>query len=147
MIIKKSQKGFSIIIAVVLIILLALIGSYMATLTIVSSVNTTVSAGTMQAWFAARSGIEWAVQNVISANVCFTAADGNFATNGDGDFSINAGAINNFNITVTCAVDPYTESGPGFYNVYQITSRATRGTPGEIAYVSRQLNVSITNAP
>lgn len=52
---KKAQKGFSIIVAVVLIVLFALIGGYMATLTSVGSLNTTVSAGGMQAWFAARS--------------------------------------------------------------------------------------------
>ena len=66
-IMKKWQRGFSAIVAVILIVLLALIGGYMATMTSVSSINTTVSAGTMQAWFAARSGIEWAVQQAVVA--------------------------------------------------------------------------------
>ena len=62
---RKKQRGFSAIIAVILVILLALIGAYMSTLTSVGSINTTVSAGTMQAWYAARSGIEWAVRDLI----------------------------------------------------------------------------------
>jgi len=139
--IKKYQQGFSAIMAVILIVLLALIGGYMATLTSVSSINTTVSAGTMQAWFSARSGIEWAVQQIVvgAPGACPALAPINLA----------GGNTNGFTVTLTCLATPYTEIGIGVgaYNVYALTSRATRGNVGDAAYVSRQINVSITDAP
>lgn len=134
---KKVQRGFSIIVAVVLIVLFALIGGYMATLTSVGSLNTTVSAGGMQAWFAARSGIEWAVRDLI------VGGGGCAGTT----ITLSGGNTNDFSVTLTCTPASFTEAGIGTYDVYNLTSRATRGTPGQIAYVSRQLNVSITNAP
>lgn len=143
---KHIQKGFSAIIALVLIVLLALLGIYMATLSNVSSFGTTQSLGSMQAWFAAKSGFQWAVQRVISTNACFTAADGNFATTGDGDFTINAGGINNFNITVSCAAAAYTEASTT-YNVYTIASTSERGAAGDITYISRTINAKVTDFP
>ncbi len=139
-VVRKCQRGFSAIMAVILIVLLALIGGYMATLTSVGSINTTVSAGTMQAWFAARSGVEWAVQQIIVAapGVCIGSPT---------TINLSGGNTSGYRVVLTCAVTPFTESGIGTYNVYALTSRATRGNPGEPAYVSRQVNVSITDAP
>jgi MSHA biogenesis protein MshP len=142
---RKYQRGFSAIMAVILIVLLALMGGYMATLTSVGSVNTTVSAGTMQAWFAARSGIEWAVQRIIvtAPGACITTPT---------TINLTGGNTNGFTVVLTCAEQPvlpaqFNESGIGMYNVFAITSRATRGSPGGPAYVSRQVNISITDAP
>ncbi len=136
-VLKRTQKGFSIIVAVVLIVLFGLIGGYMATLTSVGSLNTTVSAGGMQAWFAARSGIEWAVRDlIIGGGGCAGTT-----------ITLSGGNTDGFSVTLTCAPSSFTEAGIGTYNVYNLTSRATRGAPGQIAYVSRQLNVSITDAP
>ncbi len=133
----KAQKGFSIIVAVVLIVLFALIGGYMATLTSVGSLNTTVSASGMQAWFAARSGIEWAVRDLI------VGGGGCAGT----PITLSGGNTDGFSVALTCSPASFTEAGIGTYNVYNLTSRATRGTSGNIGYVSRQLDVSITDAP
>ncbi len=139
-IIRKLQQGFSAIMAVILIVLLALIGSYMATLTSVSSINTTLSAGTMQAWFAARSGIQWAVQQIIVAapGACIASPT---------TINLSGGSASGFVVVLTCTTTIFTETGLGTYNVYALTSRATRGNPGEPVYVSRQVNVSVTDAP
>ncbi len=141
-IMRKCQRGFSAIVAVILIVLLALIGGYMSTLTSVSSINTTVSAGTMQAWFAARSGIEWAVRDLIHGSGACSSPT----------INLTGGNTNGYAVVLTCTrlpspVTQYNESGIGMYNVYALTSRATRGNPGDIAYVSRQVNISITDAP
>lgn len=136
---KKAQQGFSVIVAVILIVLFALIGGYMATLVSVGSINTTISGSSMQAWFAARSGIEWAVQQII------VAAPG--ACTATTPINLTGGNTNGFRVALTCVATPYTEAGVGTYNVYALTSRATRGSPGDIAYVARQINLSVTDAP
>ncbi|MBL1141749.1 MAG: hypothetical protein HND53_06920 [Proteobacteria bacterium] len=135
---RYSQRGFSAIMAVVLVVLLALMGGYMATLTSVSSINATVSAGTMQAWFAARSGVEWAIQQVIGAGACIASPT---------TFNLNGGGTNGYTVVLTCVPTAHTEAGVGAYNVYAITSRASKGTPGSPAYVARQINISVTDAP
>lgn len=134
---RHCQRGFSAIMAVVLIVLLALLGGYMATQVSVGSINTTVSAGTMQAWFAARSGIEWAVRDLIVGSATCTSPT----------FNLSGGNTSGFNVVLTCTSSSFTEAGVGTYNVYALTARATRGNPGDIAYVSRQINLSVTDAP
>ncbi len=137
---RKCQRGLSAVMAVILILVLALIGGYMATLTSVGSINTTVSAGTMQAWFAARSGIEWAVQQlfVTAPGACIGSPT---------TINLTGGNTNGYTVVLTCTPTSFTESGTGTYNVYALTSRATRGSSGGVGYVSRQVNLSVTDAP
>ena len=93
----KKQNGFSAIIAVILIVLFALLGTYMATLSNIGSLNTTQSLGSMQAWFAAKSGLDWAVHDAIQN------AAGTLNCNGAGpNFTLAGGATNSFNVNVTC---------------------------------------------
>ena len=106
----KCQQGFSAIIAVILVVLMGLVGLYMSTLTSVGSINTTVSAGSMQAWFAARSGIEWAVQQLIitAPGACITSPT---------TINLTGGNTNGFSVVLTCTSSSFTEAGVGTYNV------------------------------
>ena len=134
----KKQKGFSAIIAVILIVLFGLIGTYMATLSNVSSFNTTQSAGSMQSWFAAKSGFEWAVYDALQNGA------GNLNCNAAGPgFTLSGGATNGFNIQITCTSSSVTEGGTT-YNVFGLTSVASKNSAGSITYVSRTINASIT---
>lgn len=142
----KKQKGFSAIIAVILIVLFALLGTYMATLSSIGSLNTTQSLGSMQAWFAARSGIEWSVFRVINDGDCI-------AVNAASPLSLTGGSTNGFSVTLTCSVvdddglnDGFKEGGT-VYNVYDITANATKGSIGSVTYLSKNINISVTDAP
>jgi MSHA biogenesis protein MshP len=142
-----KQKGFSAIIAVVLIVLFALLGTYMATLSNISSFNTTQSLGSMQSWFAARSGIEWAVYRVINDGNCTTVSAAS-------PLSLSGGSTNGFSVTLTCSVvdddglsDGIREAGGSPYNVYNITASASKGSLGGITYLSKNINISVTDAP
>ncbi|MCZ6803360.1 MAG: hypothetical protein O7D86_05345 [Proteobacteria bacterium] len=149
-----TQKGFSAIMAVVMILLLALLGGYMATLTTIGSLNTTQSLSAVQAWFAARSGVEWGAYQVLNNQSCI----------GFPGALINpAGGAVNFNVTVTCTLNngggavASIDEGAGPppapivnpYNVYAITATATRNNLGDVTYASRTINVSLfdRNAP
>ena len=139
----QKQKGFSAIIAVVLIVLFALLGTYMATLSSIGSLNTTQSLGSMQAWFAARSGLDWAVYDAIQNN----GASLNCGAAGP-NFTLSGGGTNNFDVQVTCTTTSFTEAGICTPCItYGLTVVADRGSQGEITYVSRTLRASVTNAP
>jgi hypothetical protein len=144
MIIKlKKQKGFSAIIAVVLIVLFALMGTYMATLSTIGSLNTTQSLGSMQAWFAVKSGLDWAVHDALQNS----AASLNCGGAGPG-FTLGGGAANNFDIQVTCNTTSFTEAGTCTPCItYALTIFAERGNQGDMTYVSRTLRASVTDAP
>lgn len=130
----RHQRGFSAIIAVVLIVLFALLGAYMATLVGTQSITSTLSAGGMQAWFAARAGTELVALSVTTGGGCING-------------SISPANMDGFSVNLTCNSVSITENPPPNYNVYHITSTASRGSPGDISYVSRTIRVSITDAP
>lgn len=133
-----GQRGFSAITALVLIVLFALIGAYMATLTGTQSLSTTTSLSSMQAWFAARSGVEWAVFRVLNGGSC-AGVHGAM-------LNLNEGGVAGYQVALSCAATPYTE-GPNTYNVYALTARAFRGAPGQVGYASRIITTRVTNAP
>ncbi len=61
--------------------------------------------------------------------------------------AVCGGNTDGYAVVLTCSSVSFTEAGVGTYNVYALTSRATKGSPGDIAYVSRQINLSVTDAP
>lgn len=142
----NKQQGFSIIIAIVLVTLFGLLGTYMATVSNISSLNTTQSLGSMQAWFATRSAVDWAVYRVVNDGDCT-------AVNTASPLSLTGGSTNGFSVVLTCSVfdddgmaDGIDETGTP-YNVYDITANATKGSVGDITYLSKRINISVTDAP
>jgi MSHA biogenesis protein MshP len=132
----KKQSGFSAIIVIVLIVLFALMGGYMATLTSVSAVSTATSAASIQAWFAARSGVEWAVYQALEPGGC-----GNVTS----PLNFSGGGLSGFQATISCNETLGITEGPDTYNIYNIGVTATRGNPGQETYVSRSVTVTITD--
>lgn len=134
----RRQSGFSAIIAIVLIVVLALLGAYAATTVGVQSLSTTLSGGSMQAWFAARAGVDRAVASVLGGAGCGGVPGTPLALTG--------GSLDGFTITTLACSAESVQEGPDTYNVYQITSTASRGTPGQVGFVSRTIRVSVTDA-
>ena len=112
MLLKHRQRGFAALIAVVVLVLFALIGVYLATQMTTASINTSASYLEMQAGLDARSAVDWGAYQALYGSGCVAA--------------------------------PVTE-GPNTYTVYNLKAVASRGTPGEAAYVSRQVITYVTN--
>ena len=128
-------------IAIALVILFALLGAYMATLTTVSGINAAGSASSMQAWFAARSGIDWGVNRALNLATC-TGVDGQ-------TLNFSGGSLTGFQAVISCSETTGISEGPDTYNIYNISSLAIRGTPGQENHVTREITVTVTdrNAP
>ncbi|MBM2829422.1 MAG: hypothetical protein HW411_212 [Gammaproteobacteria bacterium] len=133
----NKQGGFSAVMALVLIVLFALLGAYMATLSSVSALSTATSASAIQAWFAARSGVEWAVHESLDLGTC-TGVNGQ-------TISFSSGGLNGFQAAVGCAETTGVTEGPDTYNIYNIGVTATRGTAGQPAFASRTIRVTVTD--
>lgn len=134
----KKQRGFSAILVVVLIVLFALMGGYMATMTSVSAINTAGTAGSIQAWFAARSAVDWAVYQALNGGCASVTSP----------LNLSGGGLAGFQASITCGETAVTE-GSSNYNIYNIGVTATRGTVGQVTFVSRSVDVTVTdrNAP
>lgn len=126
---KHIQRGFAALIAVVVLVLFALIGVYLATQMTTSSINTSTSYLEMQAWLDARSAADWGAYQALYGSSCPASTTFN---------------IGNFNVTVTCAAAPVSE-GSNNYTVYNLTAAASRGAPGDVSYVFRKVVTYVTN--
>jgi MSHA biogenesis protein MshP len=133
----RQARGFSIVSAIFLLVVLSLLGSLMLTFSTVQHVTGAQDVQGSRAYQAARAGIEWGLyqlkQNSSCANVSFVPGTNAFG-----------GTLSGFKVTVACVTvgGPYNEAGTST-TVYQITSTATSGSaPGNLDYVERQLRVT-----
>jgi MSHA biogenesis protein MshP len=124
-----SQKGFSIVTALFILLVLAVLGGFMVTMSGVQSRTSLWALQGARAYHAARSGLEWGVYKSLSTGAC--AAD--------------AFAVDGFSVNVTCSEESFTEGGEG-YKVYSLTSLAQSGIYGSSDYISRQLRGRVTGA-
>ena len=136
--IKPKQTGFSLVTAIFLIVVVALLAAFIAT---IGSVQKTTSAFALvgsRAQFAAISGVEWGMHHVLGGPACFTSPT---------TFTIAGGASGNFNVTLTCSSVTVTEGAAPAYLVFDIDAKAEFGTSGQEDYFSRRIAASVTTAP
>jgi MSHA biogenesis protein MshP len=135
---QRVQRGFSIVSAIFLLVVLAGLGAAMVTISGAQHTSSALDVEGARAYQAARAGIEWGVHRIVNAPAaCFGASS----------FSPQAApTLAAFTITVTC--NRFESSG---LVVYQIQSTACNqpaggncpGVSGNTYYVERQLRVTI----
>ncbi len=148
---RKTQHGQGAIAVIILIVLFSLIGAYMSTLSTSSTMNTILSGGSIQAWFASRSGVEWAVHQALNRPVCVcggtTCCSAGTAIDG-ATINFTGGGTLGYQANIDCTETSLTE-GSNNYCIYNIGVTATRGSAGAETYVARRIEVTVTdlNAP
>lgn len=111
----QQPAGFALINAIFLLVVLALLGVVMVTLSGVQSRTPVFALQGARAYHAARSGIEWGIARIPA---CAGSAD-------------NSG----FTVTVTCTP----ASG-----IYLISSTATQGSYGSQDFISRTVQAKVS---
>jgi len=145
----KRQQGASAIIVVVLIVLFALLGTYMLTMSTLSTLGTTQSGSAMQSWFAARSGVEWAVHRSLAASDGGCTCATNCCSGIDGQtLGFSGGGIGNYSAVISCSASSVTEASAN-YCVYDLGVTATNNSSAQMTSTSRTISLSISdrNAP
>lgn len=105
---RHLQRGFGIITAVFLLVVLAGLGVAMVSLSTVQHTTSALDVQGARAYQAARAGIEWGLYRKLRENAC--AATSNFAVPASGGFTV----------TVRCTLT----TGPGALQRYQLVSTA-----------------------
>jgi MSHA biogenesis protein MshP len=148
-----TQGGFSIVTAIFLIVVLALLGVFIVSVVGIQQSSQQIDLQGVRAYHAARAGVEWAAFQVLDPNNAQNAAD---CTSGPGSTPIMpacpaspttlpalAGSLSPFTVTVTCSATATTE-GNREIRVFAVTSTATAGTAGTPGYVNRQLQATLS---
>ena len=125
----NRQQGFTLVVALFILLGLAVFASYLLSMTTVQSRNSVLSLKGARGYHAAQSGIEWGIARAVSGNC---AAATSFAVPATG-----------FTVTVSCQAQGFTE-GSNTYNVYRLAALAESGSYGSDDYVSRRLETKVT---
>lgn len=125
----KKNKGFILVSVLFLVVVLGAIALVMSSTTGVQQFTNVYSIQASRAYFAARSGLEYAIDRATSAGAC---TNGNVAMAGI-----------NFTVNVSCTSTAGIDEAGNITTVFTINSTATSGTLGNINFVTRTVRATV----
>ncbi|KXS32285.1 MAG: putative mannose-sensitive agglutinin (MSHA) biogenesis protein MshP [Candidatus Gallionella acididurans] len=130
---QSSERGFSLISAIFLLVVIAALGTFAVTLSTTQQQSAALDVLGSRAYQAARAGIEWGAYQILrNSNPCPNQV-----------LTGLPNTLSGFTVNVACTAYPvYNEAG-NTVNMYQLSSTAFQGTPNTPNYVERNLTVTI----
>ena len=127
----KKQRGISVVIVIFLLAVLAALIVSMRNISTSQHINSAYSARGMQAYFAARSGLDYAIARIAAGSLC----------GGISGSILSAG----YSVSISCQlIGNYDEGDPSApYNVFFITSTASSGGFQTPDVATRQLRATV----
>jgi MSHA biogenesis protein MshP len=163
---RRTQRGFSIVTAIFLIVVLAMLGVFIVSVTSLQQSGAQLDVQGVRAYQAARAGLEWGAYQVldpdgVQLNGFSTCADQpNIPMPtcpadthiGPGHPSGLAGSLDPFTVTVLCAQLADTTEGNRRVTVYQVVATACNQISGAsclaavpgTGYVERRLTATLS---
>lgn len=140
---NKFQRGFSLVSAIFLLVVLAALGAAMVTFSTSQSQSLAIDVLGSRAYQAANAGVEWAAYN-IAANPGAAGAT-NFVP---GTSTALGGNLAPFNVTVSYTAVAHSDAavaGGAVGNIWMhdITASAVYGTAGTADYVERVVSAKM----
>jgi MSHA biogenesis protein MshP len=141
----ERSRGFSTAVAIFLLVVFAVLGAAMVTVSTMQHTETALDIRGARAYQAARAGIEWGLYRALDPDQLIAAASTPPACWAGSPTVTLSGDLAAFTTTVTCSEvnSPADELGKNV-RVYLLTATASAGTPGTSAYVERQISVSVS---
>ncbi len=141
------QRGFSLITAIFLIVVLAALGAYMVIFTGLQQATLQADVLGVRAYYAARAGAEWAIYRALDPDNTIAPGPTSFAACPGGTINTLGGTLSPFTVVINCTPSTATEAG-NTINVYAITAtacnNATCPSPSPPSgYVERQIAVTV----
>ncbi len=128
---RRHQRGFSVIMGIFLLLLLAALGAFMVTLSTTQNVTSAQDLQGARAYQAANAGIEWGVYRAAITSSCTSTT-----------ITTLSDDLAPFTVTVTGTLTTVTEGGANV-NICSIRSTAVTGTVGSVNFIERQLMASV----
>lgn len=133
---SHRQAGFSLVSAVFIVVIIALLAGYLVNLGNVQRSTAILGLQGLRATAAAHSGLEWAIARVLADNACMATTR----------FDLAGRGLNDFDVRVACSSQGVTE-GALSYQVFRLSVTASHGIQGSEDFVQRQQVASVSNAP
>ena len=130
----QQQRGFSLVPALFLLIVLAALGAVAVRLTAVSQQTTVLAIQGARAYSAARAGIEASIYDALVNGSCNSQS-----------LSLGEGGLAGFAVDTSCSRTVHSE-GAMTNTVYVIDAFAHAGVYGTPDYVSRRIRTTVTDA-
>jgi MSHA biogenesis protein MshP len=137
---NNNQKGFTLVQAVFILVVLGLLGMVMVRLIGVQTSTGVMALQGARAYHAARSGLEWGAARASRVDPTVDPCvliDDPICTTADLD------GLSPFKVDVSCSCRQFTEGSIDPYNIYSIYATATFGSPGTVDYVSRKVQMKV----
>ena len=129
----RMQRGFSLVAALFLLVVLGALGAVAVRLTGVQQQTVTLSLQGARAFAAARTGVEWGIYRALNGSC------------GAATLNLTEGGLTGFSVAVSCAASTHTE-GAATTTVYSVEAFARSGIYGTPDYVSRRVRATVTDS-
>lgn len=150
----RRSSGFTLISAIFLLVVLAALGVYMVTISGVLQTTTSHAVIAARTYYAAKSGLEWAINRAVNTGTGGASATPLLACAPSSTSTITTtlpddASLPNIIIRITCNYSRHDEGGGGTinrpFNVLVITSTAEYGAFGNPDYARRRLEATVSN--
>lgn len=132
---NRAAKGFAIVTAIFILVVLAVLGAFMVNVSTNQHVGSALDVQGVRAYQAARAGIEWGLFQQIRNNNCAAATN----------LALAAPSLNVFTVTVTCIATVDANGGPTVFSITSTACNAAGACPTAIpnsSYIERRLDVT-----
>ena len=129
----KHQRGFSMVTAIFILVVLGLLGGYMLKLSALQHRTFDEALQGAKAYQAARAGIEWAIARVNNGGNC---------TDIGVQTAMTFSGLEGFSVGLSCSSTTYSEADSNMA-VYRINALSQFGHYADSDYVAREIEVSI----
>lgn len=147
---RRHVRGFSIVTAIFLLVVLSALGAFMVIFTGLQQRTIQDDVQGVRAYYAARAGINWALYRALDPDNTIAPAQNTFAACPAGTINTMAGSLTPFTVIIACVQTiPDATEGNRTIRVYQITATACNqaacpaATPPPAGYVERSVVVTV----
>lgn len=116
---ESSQRGFALVAAMFLIIVVALLVAAMSRLASDQHGGNSLAIQQARAYQAARAGLEWGIARSLGSAACAA-----------GSPALAGGNLAEFTVSLTCSSTSYTDDDGSGLTIYRLTAQAQNGVPG-----------------
>ncbi len=129
----RSQRGFSLIAAIFLIVVLAALGAFVVRIGATQQQTVSFAVLGARAAAAANAGIEFGANRALQANSCAPTTT----------LNLTEASLAGFTVQVTCAAASHATVGPAKLS-YALDATASKGIYGRPDFVSRHVARTVT---
>lgn len=134
MTVLDKQRGFSLVPALFLLVVLAALGAVAVRLSAIEHQTFVLALQSSRAYAAAQAGIEWSSYQALVNGSC-----------GNSSVALTEGGLSGFTVDTTCSSSTHSE-GALTTSVYVLEAFAYSGVYGTPDYVSRRVRATVTDA-